>query len=96
MPTIIVNEIPLKQLVFEVTNEAVIIVEKNIQAYIETATAEKRKILSQQNKFNKLPPVASVMNAIENRQQNMVQRAQYHMEQKMKIIFLEKKHKIFE
>ncbi|CAM4978506.1 unnamed protein product [Rotaria socialis] len=90
MSTIIVNEIPLKQLVFESMNEAVIIVEKNIQAYIEIATAEKTKILSQQNKFNKLPTVETVMNAIENRQRNMVQRAQYHMEQKMKILFLDK------
>ncbi|CAF3387411.1 unnamed protein product [Rotaria socialis] len=90
MSTIIVNEIPLKQLVFESMNEAVIIVEKNIQAYIEIATAEKTKILSQQNKFNKLPTVETVMNAIENRQRNMVQRAQYCMEQKIKILFLDK------
>ncbi|CAF4971416.1 unnamed protein product [Rotaria socialis] len=90
MSTIIVNEIPLKQLVFEAMNEAVIIVEKNIQAYIEIATAKKTKILSQKNKFNKLPTVETVMNAIENRQRNMVQRAQYIMEQKIKILFLDK------
>ncbi|CAF4723514.1 unnamed protein product [Rotaria socialis] len=90
MSTIIVNEIPLKQLVFEAMNEAVIIVEKNIQAYIEIATAKKTKILSQKNKFNKLSTVETVMNAIENRQRNLVQRAQYIMEQKIKILFLDK------
>ncbi|CAF3354525.1 unnamed protein product [Rotaria socialis] len=41
MSTTIVNEIPLKQLVFESMDEAVISIEKNIQVYIEIATAEK-------------------------------------------------------
>ena len=68
-------------------NETVLLIEKNIQIYNEIATVEKTKILNQKNKFKKLPTVESVMNVIENRQQNMIQQAQHHIEQTMKIIF---------
>ena len=90
MSTTNLNELSSKQLISNSMNEAIVFIEKNIQACIEVATNEKHKILNQKYKFKKLPTVESVMKAIEDRQQNMIQRIQYHIEQTMKIVFPEK------
>lgn len=87
MSTTNANEFSLKQFVIETMNEAAIYIEKCIQTYIEIANVEKRKILNQETKFKTLATVQSVLNGIENRQQNMILSAQYHTDQIMKIIF---------
>ncbi len=48
---------------------------------------KKKKILNNQEKFKKPPTVDTIITVIENRQLNMVQRAQYNIEQTLKTIF---------
>ncbi|CAF3189383.1 unnamed protein product [Rotaria socialis] len=79
----------LKELVSESMNETILLIEKNIQIYNEAANVEKTKILNQKHKFKKLPTVENVLEAIGNRQQNMIECIRYHTEQTIKIIFPE-------
>jgi hypothetical protein len=55
--------------------------------YGQKVKDEKRKILKNQDKFKKTPTVVSVITAIENRQLNMIQSAQYNLDQVLKSLF---------
>ncbi|CAF1459883.1 unnamed protein product [Adineta steineri] len=57
--------------------------------YVQKVNNEKQKLLNNQEKFKKPPTVDSVITAIENRQLNMIQRAQYNVKQILKTIFHE-------
>jgi hypothetical protein len=57
------------------------------ERYVQKVTDEKKKILNNQEKFKKPPTVDTIITVIENRQLNMVQRAQYTIEQTLKTIF---------
>ncbi|CAF3447433.1 unnamed protein product [Rotaria sp. Silwood2] len=83
------EENPSKQMVCETIDEAVIIIEKTIKTFTQIAIDEKTKLIIQNAKFDRLPTVQNVIDAIDNRQQNMIQRAQYHMEQTIMIKFPE-------
>ncbi len=57
------------------------------ERYVQKVTDEEKKIWNNQEKFNKPPTVDTIITVIENRQLNMVQRAQYNIEQTLKTIF---------
>jgi hypothetical protein len=61
--------------------------EEMAQSYQQKSNQEKQKILNNQEKFKKPPTVNSIITAIENRQINMVQRAQHNINQQLKSIF---------
>lgn len=61
-------------------NKDCIFFKKLLKTSTVIAIVEKRKILSKQHKFKKLPTVENVMNVIENLQQNMILRAPYQTE----------------
>lgn len=56
------------------------------QEYLQKVIDEKQKILNNQGKFKKSPTVHTVITSIENRQLNMIHRAQYNTEQQLKIL----------
>ncbi len=51
------------------------------------ANDEKQKILNNKEKFKKPPSVDTIIIVIESRQLNMIQRAQYNIEQQIKFLF---------
>ncbi len=61
--------------------------EKIAQCYADKVNDAKKKILNNREKLKKPPTVDKIITAIENRQVNMVQRAQYNIEQTLNIIF---------
>jgi hypothetical protein len=61
--------------------------EEMAQSYQQKSNQEKQKILNNQEKFKKPPTVNSIITAIENRQINMVQRAQHNINQQLKSLF---------
>jgi hypothetical protein len=61
--------------------------EQIAQSYSQQVNYEKQKLLNNRHTFKKSPTVDEVIMAIENRQNNMVQRAKYNTEQKIQIIF---------
>ena len=75
------------ELVSELMNESVILIVKYIQTCIQTGNTGRRKLLSKENKFKQIPTVEHITNAIENRRQNIVKRAQYSLGKQTKIIF---------
>jgi hypothetical protein len=68
----------------DLTKQTISTAEAIAQGYMQKVNDEKRKILNNQEKFQKPPSVATIITAIENRQMNMVQRAQYNIEQQLK------------
>ncbi|UJR12882.1 hypothetical protein I4U23_017056 [Adineta vaga] len=58
-----------------------------LKKHTEKVNDEKQKVLNNQEKFKIPPSVDTIMNAIENRQLNMIQRAQYNLQQTLKILF---------
>jgi hypothetical protein len=68
----------------DLTKQMISTAEAIAQGYTQKVNDEKRKILNNQEKFQKPPSVATIITAIENRQMNMVQRAQYNIEQQLK------------
>jgi hypothetical protein len=61
--------------------------EEIAQSYQQKSNHEKQKIVNNQEKFKKPPTVNSIITAIENRQINMVQRAQHNINQQLKSLF---------
>lgn len=57
------------------------------QLYLQKANDDKKKILCNGNKFKKPPTVNIVVTAIESRQVNIIQRAQFNIEQQLKSYF---------
>ena len=55
--------------------------------YVQKVNDTKKKILNNAEKFKEPPTVDTIIAAIENRQLNMIQRAQYNIEQTLKTIF---------
>ena len=88
--TISLQQNPSKQYVSESFNETVYLFERGIQIYMQITNDERRQMLIKQNKSKKFISLRNIMDAIEHRQQNMIQRAEFHMEQMIKIIFQEK------
>ncbi|CAF1394546.1 unnamed protein product [Rotaria sordida] len=62
------------------------VAEEIAQTYLQKAIDEKTKILNNGKKFKKLPTVDTIITAIENRQTNMVHRAQYNIARILHII----------
>jgi len=71
----------------DTAQQAISSAETIAQGYLQKANDEKQKILSNRDKFKNLPSVDTIVMAIENRQVNMVQRAQYNIQQQLKSFF---------
>jgi putative ribosome biogenesis GTPase RsgA len=56
------------------------------QQYLQKVIDEKQKILNNRDKFQKPPSVDTIITSIENRQNNMIQRMQYNIEQQLKTL----------
>ncbi len=56
------------------------------QQYVQTVNDQKQKILHNREKFKKPPSVDVILDAIENRQINMVQRVEYNIAQQTKYL----------
>jgi putative ribosome biogenesis GTPase RsgA len=54
--------------------------------YLQKVIDEKQKILNNRDKFQKPPSVDTIITSIENRQNNMIQRMQYNIEQQLKTL----------
>ncbi len=78
---------PIDQFIEYLAQQTISIAEKIAQHYIEKVNDEKKKILNNREKFKKPPTVDTIITAIENRQINMVQRAQCNIEQTLKSVF---------
>jgi hypothetical protein len=76
----------------DTAHQAISNAETIAQGYLQKANDEKQKILSNRDKFKKLPSVDTVVMAIEDRQVNMVQRAQYNIQQQLKSFFFTPQH----
>jgi hypothetical protein len=83
------NTITIKQWIRESMDETIHLMENIINIFEKVSTIKKRKILQKKDKLKKLPTVETVLNAIENRQQHMIEHAQYQLKQTIKIKFLE-------
>ena len=70
----------------EIARRTIVKAETLIETYLRPVKEEKSKLNINRKKFQKPPAVEAVFQAIEDRQQNMVQRAQYHVEQTLNII----------
>ncbi|CAF1511861.1 unnamed protein product [Rotaria sordida] len=62
-------------------------IQQTIITAVEIVQSYEQKVPSKQDKFQKPPSITSIINAIENHQMNMVQRAQYNITQQLKVIF---------
>ena len=79
----------IDQFIEDITKETISTAETIAEHYVQKVNDEKTKILNNQEKFKKPPTVDTIITAIENRQLNMVQRAQSNIEQTLKAIFRE-------
>ncbi|CAF1394067.1 unnamed protein product [Adineta steineri] len=79
----------IDQFIEDIIMKTISTAETIAENYAEKVNNEKQKVLNNQEKFKKPPTVDSVITAIENRQLNMIQRAQYNIEQILKTIFHE-------
>jgi hypothetical protein len=61
--------------------------EEIVETYVQQVNNEKIKLFNNRDKFTKPPTVDTVVAAIENRRTNMIERAQYNTDHKLKIIF---------
>jgi hypothetical protein len=77
----------INQFIETMIKETISTAETYLEKYVVKVNDEKQKIFKNQEKFNKPPTVDKVMSAIENRQSNMVQRAQFNIELTLKIHF---------
>jgi hypothetical protein len=75
------------QFIEDITKHTICTAETIAEYYVQKVNNEKTKLLKNQEKFKKPPTVDTTITAIENRQLNMVQRAQYNIEQTFKAIF---------
>ncbi|CAF3228197.1 unnamed protein product [Rotaria sp. Silwood2] len=69
----------------ELIMRTISVAEEIAQTYQQKAINEKTKILNNGKKLPKLPTVDTIITAIENRQTNMVHRAQYNIQQILRI-----------
>ncbi|CAF1336678.1 unnamed protein product [Adineta steineri] len=79
----------IDQFIEDIIMKTISTAETIAENYVEKVNNEKQKLSNNQEKFKKPPTVDSVITAIENRQLNMIQRAQYNIEQILKTIFQE-------
>ncbi|CAF1427977.1 unnamed protein product [Adineta steineri] len=79
----------IDQFIEDIIMKTISTAETIVENYVQKVNNEKQKVLNNQEKFKKPPTVDSVITAIENRQLNMIQRAQYNVEQILKTIFQE-------
>jgi hypothetical protein len=78
---------PTDQFIENLTQQTISTAEKIAQHYVEKVNNEKKKILNNREKFKKPPTIDNIIIGIENRQMNMVQRAQCNIEQTLKSVF---------
>ncbi|CAF2761284.1 unnamed protein product [Rotaria sp. Silwood2] len=83
------EENPSKHMLCETMDEVVNTIEKTIQTYTQIAIDEKTKLITQKDKFERLPTVENVIDAIDHRKQNMIRRAQNHLQHTIMIRFPE-------
>jgi hypothetical protein len=81
------STISIDKFINDITQQAISNAQTIAQGYLQKANDEKQKILRNRDKFKKPPSIDIVIAAIENRQMNMVQRAQYNIEQQLKSFF---------
>ena len=71
-----------------IAQQTISVAETIVQHYMQTVIDEKKRIFDNGEKFKKPPSVVTITDAIEYRQMNMVQRAQYNIEQHKKSFFI--------
>ncbi|CAF4280786.1 unnamed protein product, partial [Adineta steineri] len=79
----------IDQFIEDIIMKTIYTAETIAENYVQKVNNERQKVLNNQEKFKKPPTVDSVITAIENRQLNMVESAQYNIEQILKTIFQE-------
>jgi len=85
--TTVLSTNSVDQFIEDITKQTISAVETITEHYIQKVKDEKTKILNNREKFKKPPTVDTIITAIENRQMNMTQRAQYNIEQILKIVY---------
>jgi hypothetical protein len=65
----------------------IFLAEEIAQSYVEKVNNEKTKLLNNGKKFQRPLVSDTIISAIENRQINMIQRAQYNIEQLLAIVY---------
>ncbi len=85
--TAILSTNSVDQFIEDITKQTIFAVETITEYYIQKVKDEKTKILNNREKFKKPPTVDTIITAIENRQMNMIQCAQYNIEQILKIVY---------
>jgi hypothetical protein len=82
--------ISIAKFIKDLAEEAISTAETITQGYQQKVNDEKQKILKNKKKFKKPPSVDSIIDTIENRQMNMIQRAQFNIEQQIKSLYPKK------
>jgi hypothetical protein len=73
-----------KTFIETITQQTISTAEAIAQQYQQKVNDQKQKILNNREKFKKPPSVDIIHDAIENRQTNIIQRAEYNVEQQVK------------
>ena len=73
-----------------ITQQTISTAEAIAEQYVQEANHRKQTILNNREKFKNPPTVDTIVDAIENRQINMIQRVQFYVEHQMKALSQQK------
>ena len=76
----------IEKIIESIAKQTISTAEAITQQYVQTVTDQKAKILHNHEKFKKPPTVDIILDAIENRQINMIQRVEYNITQQTKYL----------
>jgi len=81
--------ISIDQFIEDLTQQTISTAQAIAQRYQEKVNDEKQKIINNRERLKKKPPgVHAIITAIENRQRNTIERAQYMLEEQIKSLFV--------